>query len=163
MQGALVKPGAPCSYSRRQQGFTLVEVMIVVAIIGLLATIAIPSFLRMRLRVKVAEAKANLGAIRVCEHSFYAEYNTFVGNQPNIPDRTLDPQGRLPWVVGTRFSILGYAPDGDVFFSYGLAGPDYPAASFTAQATADLDADGDWAVWSITVGNKDLYHQGGSL
>jgi type IV pilus assembly protein PilA len=144
-------------------GFTLVELMIVVAIIGLLATIAVPSFLRMRLKVKVSEAKANLGAIRVCEHAFFAEYNRFVGNQPYIPDRTLDPQGRLPWVVGTRFSILGYAPDGDVYFSYGLAGPDYPVAGFTAQATADLDADGDWAVWSITVGSKELNHQGGSL
>lgn len=158
-----MKTGAPCSFFRRQQGFTLVELMIVVAVIGMLATIAVPTFLRMRLKVKVAEAKANLGAIRVTQHAYYAEYNRFVGNQPYVPDRTLTPQARLPWVNGTRFSILGYAPDGDVFFSYGLSGPDYPATSFTAEATADLDADGDWAVWSITVGDKDLHHHGGSL
>lgn len=158
-----MKAGTPASFRRAPGGFTLVEVMIVVAILGILATIAIPSYLRMRERVKVAEVKANLGAVRVGEHAFYAEHTMFVGNQPYIPDRTLDPQARKPWVQGTRFSIIGYAPDGTLYYSYGLAGADYPADGFTAQATADLDADGLWAVWSISAGDKELRHAGGVL
>ncbi len=144
-------------------GFTLVELMIVVAIIGILAMIAIPNFLNMRQKTKVAEAKSNLGAIRVTEHAYFAEYNTFVGNQPYIPDRTSDPQARFPWTPGSRFSILGFAPEGSLYFSYGLQGVDYPADAFTAQATTDLDGDGTWSVWAITTGNKELYHEGGLL
>ena len=74
--------------------------------------------------------------------SVFAEYNRYVGNQPYTPDRTSNPSGRLAWVADTRFSILGYAPDGKVFFSYGLAGVDMPTDNFTAQATSDLDGDG---------------------
>ncbi len=49
---------------RNRKGFTLVELMIVVAIIGILAAIAIPNFLNFRLKAKTSEAKSNLGAIR---------------------------------------------------------------------------------------------------
>jgi type IV pilus assembly protein PilA len=164
MQGAPVKPGAPFLFpSRRSGGFTLVELMIVLAIVGILAAIAIPNFIRMRDRAKIAEAKANLGAIRVCETSHFGEYNRYVGNQPQTPDRTADPGGRFPWVGGTRFSILGFAPDGRLFFSYALGGGDFPVDAFTAEAHGDLDGNGSWSLWSITSGDKEIRHQGDSL
>jgi len=163
MQGAPEKSGAPCSFFCRQGGFTLVELMIVVAIIGILVMVAIPSFLKMRERAKVAEAKANLGAIRITEEAYFSEYNRFVGNQAYTPDRTSNPPGRFAWVPDTRFSILGYAPDGKVFFSYGLAGVDAPVDNFTAQATSDLDGDGAYSVWHLTGGDKEMYHDGADL
>ncbi len=45
------------------KGFTLIELMIVVAIIGILAAIAIPNFLKFQAKSKQSEAKSNLGAI----------------------------------------------------------------------------------------------------
>ncbi|HWR97267.1 MAG TPA: prepilin-type N-terminal cleavage/methylation domain-containing protein [Candidatus Methanoperedens sp.] len=156
--------GAPSvSSARRSGGFTLVELMIVVAIVGLLSAIAIPNFMRMRERAKIAEAKANLGAIRVTETAYFSEYNRYVGNQPQNPDRTADPPARFTWTNGTRFSILGFAPDGRLYFSYALGGADFPLDNFTAEAHGDLDGNGSWSLWSIMSGDKEIRHQGDSL
>lgn len=64
---------------RFKKGFTLVELMIVVAIIGILAAIAIPNFIRFQARSKQAEAKTNLKAIFTGQKSFYAEKDRYAG------------------------------------------------------------------------------------
>ena len=56
-----------------QKGFTLIELMIVVAIIGILAAIAIPNFLQYQMKSRQSEAKTNLQAIKTSEVSFQAE------------------------------------------------------------------------------------------
>ena len=68
---------------KSKKGFTLIELMIVVAIIGILAAIAIPNFLRFQARSRTSEARTNLGAIYTAEVAFYGEGNTY-GEFPNI-------------------------------------------------------------------------------
>ena len=58
---------------RNQKGFTLIELMIVVAIIGILAAMAIPNFLKYQAKSRQAEAKINLGGIFVAETSYFGE------------------------------------------------------------------------------------------
>ncbi len=64
---------------KSQKGFTLIELMIVVAIIGILAAIAIPNFLTYQLKSRQSEAKVNLGAIKTSLIAFQAERGCFIG------------------------------------------------------------------------------------
>ena len=64
---------------RKQEGFTLIELMIVVAIIGILAAIAIPNFLPYQMKSRQAEAKTNLQAIKTSEVAFQAERGCYIG------------------------------------------------------------------------------------
>ncbi|NQT54652.1 MAG: prepilin-type N-terminal cleavage/methylation domain-containing protein [Desulfobacteraceae bacterium] len=64
---------------RDKRGFTLIELMIVIAIIGILAAIAIPQFTSYRERAYIASMKADCNAIRVAEEAYFAdnaEYKT---------------------------------------------------------------------------------------
>ncbi len=65
------------SMLKGKKGFTLIELMIVVAIIGILAAIAIPNFLKFQAKSKQSEAKSNLGAIYTGEIAYYGEANSF--------------------------------------------------------------------------------------
>jgi type IV pilus assembly protein PilA len=138
---------------RNRKGFTLVELMIVVAIIGILAAIAIPNFLNFRLKAKTSEAKSNLGAVRSTEVAYFAEWNWYVGGQAATPVANRAGNAlKVAWIPSTRFSILGFAPEGNVFFSYWLDGAanSYDAVGFTGHATGDLDADGGTSDFWVT-------------
>jgi prepilin-type N-terminal cleavage/methylation domain-containing protein len=63
---------------RNQKGFTLVELMIVVIIVGILAAVAIPMYQGATERAKASEAVAALGTIRGAMRVYYAEHGTYV-------------------------------------------------------------------------------------
>ncbi len=105
------------------KGFTLIELMIVVAIIGILAAIAIPNFLKYQCKAKQSEAKSNLGSLRVAQEAYYAECDTYKSG-----------------TTGYGFNVKG-----DARYVYDATGS---TTGFTATATAANVGDGD--LWTMT-------------
>lgn len=129
----------------RRAGFTILELMIVVMIIGVLAAIGIPRFLRYQLKSKSAEGKTNLGAIRVLEEAYFSEFEAYLAAAPEpaaVPGAS--PAAFDP--VTSDFGDLGFAPEGRVYFSYGVA-LSADLVAYTADAAADIDADGIVQFW----------------
>lgn len=129
------------------RGFTLIELMIVVAIIGILAAIAIPNFMTYQAKARQSEAKVGLGGIFTTATSYFAENGTY----------SVAPSG------------LGYAPAGSpkYTFSYNAAtinsvttaticsgvtlvvAPTASATGFTAGAQGNIDGDNTCDEWTI--------------
>ena len=65
---------------KTQAGFSLIELMIVVAIIGILASIAVPNFQKFQRRAKQSEGKGYLAGVYTAENGFRAEWNAFTGD-----------------------------------------------------------------------------------
>ena len=160
---------------KTRKGFTLIELMIVVAIIGVLAAIAIPNFIRYQLRSKTSEARTNIGGIRIGQTSFQA-------TEDNYSDITAAVGGGLtiksPWPLETaaavmcnatcdrtvanimncmEFGCIGFRPDGDVYYLYDSPAIQVVAAGavgeFAIGAVGDLDGDGMMAGFSYATDN----------
>ncbi len=80
-----------------EKGFSLVELMIVVAIIGILSTIAVPNFKKFSAKAKQTEAKAALSAVFSANKSFFAEWNVY---RNDFRDIGYSPEGRMLYTVG---------------------------------------------------------------
>ena len=91
---------------KEQDGFTLVELMIVVAIIGVLSAVAVPNFKKYQAKAKSSEAKVQLAAAYTAEQAFYGDFGMyghclgFMGYDPSNE-------------INARYYMVGFLTDGN--------------------------------------------------
>ena len=134
---------------RENKGFTLIELMIVVAIIAILAAIAIPNFLSFVSKTRRSEVKSNLSAIYKAEVSYFGENNTF----------------------SSSFAEIRWVPIGNASYTYTLGVEEWgrdntanpkpasvaPVASdnaFLAYGWGNIDSDSVVDIWTIDERNS---------
>ena len=137
---------------KNQKGFTLIELMVVVAIIGILASIAIPNFMKFTAKARQSEARTNLGELWVGQISYWGINGTYAGaNGTNGQD---------------AFQLIGFEIKSESVARYTLLmdeaiieGRDVPSSlpasiassmsGFTAIAVGNIDNDAFLDVWGI--------------
>lgn len=77
---------------KKQAGFTLIEVMIVVVIIGILAAVALPAYNDYLLRSRIPDATSNLAVKRVQIEQFFLDNRTYTGAPACNLDSTISPK-----------------------------------------------------------------------
>ena len=135
------------------KGFTLVELMIVVAIVGILASIAVPNFVEMQYKAKRAELPINVALVRTAEVSYDALYDGYI----EVPAHPLTVPGKKKqrWAGGNSgLEALGFIPSGTVRGQYQVRTVPGRAATnggeFTVVGLSDCDGDGSQAKYTAT-------------
>ena len=120
---------------KTERGFTLIELMIVVTIIGILATLAIPRFMRATTKSKQTEAKGVLKQVYTMQRAYFVEYETYCLN--GVTASAAAPNA---------FSLIAIDLITSSRYSYAMTAG---ANTFSCVATANLDDDPANDVWQI--------------
>ncbi len=122
-------------FRNREKGFTLIELMIVVVIIGILAALAIPRFMQATTKSKQSEAKQILKQVYTMQRTF---------RQGDISNAYGD--NAVTAAANQNFPQIGVEVMAGAIYSYTMVAA---ANTFTCTATADLDDDATIDTWTI--------------
>jgi prepilin-type N-terminal cleavage/methylation domain-containing protein len=123
------------NFHRNSKGFTLIELMIVVVIIGILAALAIPRFMRSTTKSKQSEAKQLLKQIYTMQRAYRQEFNAYCLN------------GAVASAAAPNaFAQIGVDVMATARYTFTMAAA---LNTFTCTATGDLDDDATIDTWTI--------------
>jgi prepilin-type N-terminal cleavage/methylation domain-containing protein len=145
---------------RRARGFTLIELMIVVAIIGILSSVALPVFKNFSLRARQSERRVVMKTIKQSAEDFFVRFGRIednVGNPMLVltgPPNPLGPESATKRAFNTvpdacpncGWSLLGVTEqylDGSLYYTYQWTIVDVVGVNQTLYIQADGDLDGD--------------------
>ncbi|MCP4580521.1 MAG: prepilin-type N-terminal cleavage/methylation domain-containing protein [candidate division Zixibacteria bacterium] len=130
-------------YFKQNKGFTLIEVMIVVVIIGILVGLAIPRYTRATVKAKQTEAKLILKQIYTMQQTYREEYDSYW-----VPGEDVSASSETP----DAFAELGIELMSEARYTYSISGTD---RTFAAVAVAtNLDNDETEDRWQIDQDGK---------
>ncbi len=108
-----------------RRGFTLIELMVVIAIVGVLAALAIPSFTAYVKEARMSEASANIQAILESEQAYYIRFQRYTESLGYCPPAEAPlgetqnwPSSGAATPCDDGWYQLGWRPDGSVYFQY---------------------------------------------
>lgn len=130
---ASAPPDARDSRRRGDGGFSLIELAVTLGIIGVLATIAIATYLNYRAKAQIVEARLGLRNIWDLESNFARDNSRYTADLGELGFRMIG---------ATRYTFTVQAG----------------AKSFTARAEANLDRDADLDVWELYYSNIEPAH-----
>jgi prepilin-type N-terminal cleavage/methylation domain-containing protein len=157
---------------RSKSGFTLIEVMVVVVIVGVLATLGTYGVRNYLLSAKTSEAISMMTTIKTAEEAYKAETFVYLDvstsfNVGNFHPTSAPTNTKFNWRLATdtnasrNFRTLGVEPDGPVYFTYavvatapGAAAPSLPTTKTLAQFGLPSSPD-RWQYIAVAMGNLD--------
>ena len=132
-----------------KNGFTLIELMITVAIIGILSSIALPAYQDYTIRAQVAEGIFLTGGGKVFVVNYHSDRGTF----PNSND-----DASFPGAVGKYVSSVDIEPDGVIKATFGQsANADLSGETISIQAEEKPAGNLEWICKSSMNGAKESY------
>lgn len=100
-----------------RSGFTIIDVVLSIAILGILASIATMRFQHLSYKTRLTEAPTNADAIMIAENAYHADTDQFKKIDDFAPRDHIDRQA-VPWVGNEGFDTIGFRPDGYVRCKY---------------------------------------------
>lgn len=129
---------------KTQQGFSLIELMIVVAIVGILSVVAVPAYNNYVIRGKIPEATGNLASKRVRMEQFFQDNRTYLNGTGCTADTTTSKYfdftcATAPGVVATAtaYTIAAIGKDSMAGFTYTIDQSNTKTSAIVAPASSD--------------------------